>query len=93
MELNQSMGLYQVPAEELDTFITNDLQPNQVFKMQISTAIHTIFLFLTQNCFRNSGSTMRVLKVVKVSDGDGVHRPCLSRYWGEWEGEGEQSRR
>ncbi|XP_074829167.1 2'-5'-oligoadenylate synthase 2-like [Natator depressus] len=73
MELNQSMGLYQMPADELDTFITNDLQPNQVFKMQISTAIHTIFLFLTQNCFRNSGSTMRVLKVVKAgSSGKGT---------------------
>uniref|UniRef100_A0A452HXG4 Ubiquitin-like domain-containing protein n=1 Tax=Gopherus agassizii TaxID=38772 RepID=A0A452HXG4_9SAUR len=50
------MGLYQTLAEELDTFISNDLQPNRVFKTQISTAIHTIFLFLTQNCFRNSGS-------------------------------------
>uniref|UniRef100_A0A8C4Y8G9 2'-5' oligoadenylate synthase n=1 Tax=Gopherus evgoodei TaxID=1825980 RepID=A0A8C4Y8G9_9SAUR len=53
------MGLYQTLAEELDTFISNDLQPNRVFKTQISTAIHTIFLFLTQNCFRNSGSAMR----------------------------------
>ncbi|CAM4563036.1 unnamed protein product [Lepidochelys kempii] len=68
-----SMGLYQMPAEELDTFITNNLQPNQVFKMQISTAINTIFLFLTQNCFRNSGSAMRVLKVVKAgSSGKGT---------------------
>ncbi|CAM4641469.1 unnamed protein product [Lepidochelys olivacea] len=73
MWLNQSMGLYQMPAEELDTFITNNLQPNQVFKMQISTAINTIFLFLTQNCFRNSGSAMRVLKVVKAgSSGKGT---------------------
>uniref|UniRef100_A0A674IDA3 2'-5'-oligoadenylate synthetase 1 domain-containing protein n=2 Tax=Terrapene triunguis TaxID=2587831 RepID=A0A674IDA3_9SAUR len=67
------MGLYQTPAEELDTFISNDLQPNRVFKNQISTAIHTIFLFLTQNCFRNSGSAMRVLKVVKAgSSGKGT---------------------
>ncbi|KAH1180433.1 hypothetical protein KIL84_009269 [Mauremys mutica] len=67
------MGLYQTPAEELDTFISNDLQPNRVFKTQISTAIHTIFLFLTQNCFRNSGSAMRVLKVVKAgSSGKGT---------------------
>ncbi|CAM2103358.1 unnamed protein product [Caretta caretta] len=73
MGLNQSMGLYQMPAEELDIFITNNLQPNQVFKMQISTAINTIFLFLTQNCFRNSGSAMRVLKVVKAgSSGKGT---------------------
>ncbi|XP_039361376.1 2'-5'-oligoadenylate synthase 3-like [Mauremys reevesii] len=68
-----AMGLYQTPAEELDTFISNDLQPNRVFKTQISTAIHTIFRFLTQNCFRNSGSAMRVLKVVKAgSSGKGT---------------------
>uniref|UniRef100_A0A8C3FIJ5 2'-5'-oligoadenylate synthetase 1 domain-containing protein n=1 Tax=Chrysemys picta bellii TaxID=8478 RepID=A0A8C3FIJ5_CHRPI len=67
------MGLYQTAAEELDTFISNDLQPNRVFKNQISTAIHIIFLFLTQNCFRNSGSAMRVLKVVKAgSSGKGT---------------------
>uniref|UniRef100_A0A8C0IS34 2'-5'-oligoadenylate synthetase 1 domain-containing protein n=1 Tax=Chelonoidis abingdonii TaxID=106734 RepID=A0A8C0IS34_CHEAB len=67
------MGLYQTLAEDLDTFISNDLQPNRVFKTQISTAIHTIFLFLTQNCFRNSGSAMRVLKVVKAgSSGKGT---------------------
>ncbi|KAM9118353.1 2'-5'-oligoadenylate synthase 3-like [Pangshura tecta] len=67
------MGLYQTPAEELDTFISNDLQPNRVFKTQISIAIHTIFLFLTQNCFKNSGSAMRVLKVVKAgSSGKGT---------------------
>ncbi|XP_053862686.1 2'-5'-oligoadenylate synthase 3-like [Malaclemys terrapin pileata] len=67
------MGLYQTAAEELDTFISNDLQPNRVFKNQVSTAIHIIFLFLTQNCFRNSGSAMRVLKVVKAgSSGKGT---------------------
>ncbi|XP_067406048.1 2'-5'-oligoadenylate synthase 3-like [Emydura macquarii macquarii] len=67
------MALYETPSEELDTFISKDLQPNRDFKAQISTAIHTIFVFLTQNCFRNSYSAMRVLKVVKAgSSGKGT---------------------
>uniref|UniRef100_A0A8C8RC35 2'-5' oligoadenylate synthase n=1 Tax=Pelusios castaneus TaxID=367368 RepID=A0A8C8RC35_9SAUR len=67
------MTLYKTPAEELDRFISNDLQSNKDFKEQVSKAIHTIFKCLTQNCFRNSTSAMQVLKVIKAgSSGKGT---------------------
>lgn len=56
--------LHQTPAEDLDKFISEFLQPNSHFLTQVRRAVDTICSFLKENCFRNS--TTKVLKVVKV---------------------------
>ncbi|XP_028609747.1 2'-5'-oligoadenylate synthase 3 isoform X1 [Grammomys surdaster] len=55
--------LHQTPAEDLDKFISEFLQPNRHFLSQVKRAVDTICSFLKENCFRNS--TIKVLKVVK----------------------------
>ncbi|XP_055461873.1 2'-5'-oligoadenylate synthase 3 isoform X2 [Psammomys obesus] len=55
--------LHQTPAEDLDKFISEFLQPNSHFLTQVKKAVDTICSFLKENCFRNS--TTKVLKVVK----------------------------
>ncbi|XP_021042822.2 2'-5'-oligoadenylate synthase 3 [Mus pahari] len=57
--------LHQTPAEDLDKFISEFLQPNRHFLTQVKRAVDTICSFLKENCFRNS--TIKVLKVVKLS--------------------------
>lgn len=55
--------LHQTPAEDLDKFISEFLQPNRHFLTQVKRAVDTICSFLKENCFRNS--TIKVVKVVK----------------------------
>ncbi|XP_051018110.1 2'-5'-oligoadenylate synthase 3 [Acomys russatus] len=55
--------LHQTPAEDLDKFISEFLQPDRHFLTQVKRAVDTICSFLKENCFRNS--TIKVLKVVK----------------------------
>ncbi|GAB1290108.1 2'-5'-oligoadenylate synthase 3 [Apodemus speciosus] len=55
--------LHQTPAEDLDKFITEFLQPNRHFLTQVKKAVDTICSFLKENCFRDS--PIKVLKVVK----------------------------
>uniref|UniRef100_A0A7N5K2I0 2'-5' oligoadenylate synthase n=1 Tax=Ailuropoda melanoleuca TaxID=9646 RepID=A0A7N5K2I0_AILME len=55
--------LYQTPAGDLDKFISEFLQPNRQFLVQVNKAVDIICSFLKENCFRNSA--IKVLKVVK----------------------------
>lgn len=55
--------LHQTPAQNLDKFICEFLQPDRHFLTQVKRAVDTICSFLKENCFRNS--TIKVLKVVK----------------------------
>ncbi|XP_052024851.1 2'-5'-oligoadenylate synthase 3 [Apodemus sylvaticus] len=55
--------LHQTPAEDLDKFISEFLQPNRHFLSQVKKAVDTICSFLKENCFRDS--PIKVLKVVK----------------------------
>ncbi|XP_003932282.3 2'-5'-oligoadenylate synthase 3 [Saimiri boliviensis] len=55
--------LYQTPAGDLDKFISEFLQPNRQFLVQVNKAVDTICSFLRENCFRNS--PIKVIKVVK----------------------------
>ncbi|XP_023576320.1 2'-5'-oligoadenylate synthase 3 [Octodon degus] len=55
--------LHQTPARDLDRFISDILQPNRQFLVQVNKAVDTICSFLRENCFRDS--PIRVLKVVK----------------------------
>ncbi|XP_043924242.1 2'-5'-oligoadenylate synthase 3-like [Protopterus annectens] len=59
------MALYETPARLLDTFIMNNLQPDERFLSQVRTAVNIICDFLKTNCFKNSGSKTKVIKVVK----------------------------
>lgn len=65
--------LHQTPAQNLDKFICEFLQPDRHFLTQVKRAVDTICSFLKENCFRNS--TIKVLKVVKV-------RPRELQGWG-----------
>ncbi|XP_014642580.1 PREDICTED: 2'-5'-oligoadenylate synthase 3 [Ceratotherium simum simum] len=55
--------LHQTPAEDLDKFISEFLQPDCDFLAQVKKAVDTICSFLRENCFRDS--PIKVLKVVK----------------------------
>nr|XP_012324823.1 2'-5'-oligoadenylate synthase 3 [Aotus nancymaae] len=55
--------LYQTPAGDLDKFISEFLQPNRQFLVQVNKAVDTICSFLRENCFQNS--PIKVIKVVK----------------------------
>ncbi|XP_077164955.1 2'-5'-oligoadenylate synthase 3-like [Paroedura picta] len=58
--------LYSTDAQQLDTFIVNDLQPDQKFLRDSSWAIDLICPFLKENCFKDAPPPQpQVAKVVK----------------------------
>ncbi|XP_043924240.1 2'-5'-oligoadenylate synthase 1A-like isoform X2 [Protopterus annectens] len=59
------MELYNTSPKQLDTFIMEYLQPNEAFLSQVKHAINLICNFLKENCFKNSDSKIKVLKIVK----------------------------
>ncbi|XP_077163389.1 LOW QUALITY PROTEIN: 2'-5'-oligoadenylate synthase 1-like [Paroedura picta] len=60
------MELYKTETRKLDTFISENLQPNEDFLVQVRRAIHIICGFLQTNCFKDAAPPRpRVLKVIK----------------------------
>nr|XP_028566472.1 2'-5'-oligoadenylate synthase 1A-like [Podarcis muralis] len=58
--------LYKCGPKELDTFIFQNLQPNEEFNEQVRKAINIICEFLKSTCFRDfTPPRPKVLKVVK----------------------------
>lgn len=67
MEVGQMIptnGLNTVPANRLDSWIMEVLQPSEGFRKQVKETVKQICDFLKENCFENN---IHVLKTVKVS--------------------------
>uniref|UniRef100_A0A8C0H299 2'-5' oligoadenylate synthase n=1 Tax=Chelonoidis abingdonii TaxID=106734 RepID=A0A8C0H299_CHEAB len=61
-----ALDLYRTPAQKLDKFIFDVLQPDSTFLRQAGQAINTICEFLKKNCFADCPPPrIKVLKVVK----------------------------
>ncbi|XP_042525524.1 2'-5'-oligoadenylate synthase-like protein [Dipodomys spectabilis] len=66
MEL--SRNLYETPGDMLGTFLSQDLQPQRVWKEEIQDVWHRIEGFFLEQCFRDElvlDQKVKVLKVVK----------------------------
>ncbi|KAL8180566.1 UNVERIFIED_CONTAM: hypothetical protein K2H54_027910, partial [Gekko kuhli] len=60
------MELYATEARKLDIFVSENLQPNEAFLVQVRQAINIICEFLREDCFRDAAPPKpRVLKVTK----------------------------
>ncbi|XP_043845949.1 2'-5'-oligoadenylate synthase 3-like [Dromiciops gliroides] len=59
------MSLRETRAKELDKYIEEHLLPDTTFKREVRSAIDTISSFLKNRCFRDTGKSVRVTKVVK----------------------------
>ncbi|XP_023384032.1 2'-5'-oligoadenylate synthase-like protein 2 isoform X1 [Pteropus vampyrus] len=61
--------LYETPADSLDTFVCQSLQPQRDWKEEVQDAWERIQRFLKDQCFRDeliADQEIRVLKVVKI---------------------------
>lgn len=73
--MEPSWDLYETPADRLDTFVCQSLQPQRGWKEEVQDAWERTQRFLKDQCFRDeliADQEIRVLKVVKVSA------------WGPW---------
>lgn len=90
--MEPSQSLYETPADELDTFVRQSLQPQKAWKEEVQDAWERSERFLRDVCFHDElieDQTIRVLKVVKVSTWEtlGVRIPALLLWdcvtWGD----------
>lgn len=66
--MEPSRSLYETPADELDTFVRQSLQPQRAWKEEVQDAWERSERFLRDVCFHDEligDQTIRVLKVVK----------------------------
>lgn len=63
-QMTSTDGLKTVPANRLDSWIMEVLQPSEDFRKQVKETVKQICDFLKENCFENN---IHVLKTVKVS--------------------------
>ncbi|XP_036612928.1 2'-5'-oligoadenylate synthase 1-like [Trichosurus vulpecula] len=59
------MSLWNTPARDLDRYIEMYLLPDTTFRTEVRSAVDTISSFLKNRCFRDTGKSVRVTKVVK----------------------------
>ncbi|XP_036612908.1 2'-5'-oligoadenylate synthase 1-like isoform X2 [Trichosurus vulpecula] len=59
------MSLWNTRARDLDGYIEMHLLPDTTFRTEVRSAVDTISSFLKNRCFRDTGKSVRVTKVVK----------------------------